>query len=432
LKQLQDSDARRLVRTLDQEIRSRGRGSIRAVDRAAGYREGWWQHRAASGDIGLRQLLEVLDHLGLHPVGFLRKALGTEGDLELDRPRGLPPEIVAKALDRLNGGEERSGIGKTFLDTLDHRRYSEPREVAKLSAWAVDHAELALLPGLLGVAGSALRLLIQLDEAEHAIHAGIEIAEQQGDRVSVGNLLRRLSYVVADRGDRGEAFRLAERAALLFLRLGDSCGLGKATVEQGIWLYYLGRFEESIEAHKSALALLPESCASYLCTVHQYLGLNCRELGRPQEALRYVADADRIAVAAGIEEWARSKLVWLRARICSDLGELDEAALLFSAVAERFRTLHRGEAALATCELVRIHLLRKRPGEAYLAATSMRALVEPLRHNKIISAAISDLLRCGRSGLTLALVQRVQLRIEDERKHHQKMWQSLTASKKST
>jgi len=307
----------------------------------------------------------------------------------------------------------------------DQQRYQEPQEVVKLTEWAADHVELPLLPRLLGVAGSALRLLILLDEAEHTIHAGIEIAELQGDRAAVGKLLQRLSYIVGDRGDRVESLRLAERAALVFLRIRDWSGLGKATVEQGIWLYHLKRYQESIEAHKAALDLMPESCPRYRCTAYQYLGLNWRQIGEPQKAMQYLIEAESVAVAAGIEEWARSKLIWLRARIHTDLGELDQAVLLLSVVVESFRDLHPGEAALATCDLVRVHLLRKQPEYAYLAATSMRALLEPLRHNKIISAAIGDLLGCSQAGLTLALVKRVQARIEDERKHRQLMWQSL-------
>ncbi|MCP4662243.1 MAG: hypothetical protein GY856_43120 [bacterium] len=204
MKRLQETDAERLVRTLDQEIRSRGRGSIRAVDRAAGHREGWWQHRAESGNITVHQLLKVLDHLGLDPVGFVRRALGAEGGLELDRSRGKPPEIVAKAWDRVRSGAEGSGVGATYLDTLDQQRYQEPGEVVRLALWAVDHVELEFLPRLLGVAGSAWRLLILLDEAEHAIHAGIEIAQQQDDLAAVGN------RAVTRSGPRASSFGFAQ------------------------------------------------------------------------------------------------------------------------------------------------------------------------------------------------------------------------------
>ncbi len=422
MKRLLGTDAQQLVQTLDQEIRSRGHGSIRAVDRAAGHSEGWWQHRAESGNITVHQLLKVLDHLGLDPVGFVRRALGAEGELELDRPRGNPPEIVVKAWNRIRSGEEGRGIGGTYLDTLDQQRYQEPGEVVRLTRWAVDHVELELLPRLLGVAGSAWRLLILLDEAECAIHTGIEIAQQRDDRAAVGNLLQRLSYVVADRGDHAEALRMSEQAAVIFLRCGDRLALGKSLVDQGIWLYYLDRPQEAIEAQKAALDQLPAGPSRNRCTALQCMGFAHQRLGDLDAALENVIAAQEAAL--GIEEWAKGKLMWLRARIHADLGQLDQAACHFREVVDVFHTLHYGETALATCELVRIQLLQERPTDAYLTATSMRALLEPLRHNRIISAAIGDLLRCGRAGLTLALVKRVKTRIEGERKQGQ-VWRSL-------
>ncbi len=143
----QRSDAERLVKRLDQEIRSRGHGSIRAVDRAAGHKSGWWQHRAEAGDLQIHQLLTVLDHLGLDPVKFLRRSLGSESRLELDRPGGEPPEIVARAWKRFHADDEGT-IGADLLDTLDRQRYQKPTEAVNLALWAVDHVELALLPRL--------------------------------------------------------------------------------------------------------------------------------------------------------------------------------------------------------------------------------------------------------------------------------------------
>ncbi len=425
MKQKQGSVSRRIIQAMDQEIRGRGHGAIRRADRAAGYGESWWQHRVKSGEIKVSQLLSLLDHLGLDPVAFMRRALGAEDGLELDRPHGTPPDIVVRAWQRLESGDEGDGLGETYLTTLDRRRYHKPKEVMEQALWAVDYVELALMPRLLGVAGSALRLLIKLAEAEQAIHAGLEIAQQRGDQATVANMLRRLAYVVADRGDRVEALRISERAALAHLRLGDRSGLAEATVDQGIWLHYLNRFEEANATHKSALDLLPEASARYRCTAYQNLGLNCRELGEPREALRYVREAESVAAAGEIEEWATSNLIWLRALVHVDLGELDQAETLLSVVVETFRELHHGKTALATCDLVRVHLLQKRPEDAYLTAMSMRALLEPLRHHKLISAAIGDLIRCGRASLTLALVESVKSRIEDERQRDQEMWQAL-------
>jgi len=422
LKEIQGYGSERLVRALDREIRSRGHGAIRAVGRALGYGGGWWQHRVASGDIGVRQMLGVLDHLGLDPVKFVRRTLGEEESLELDRPRGEPPEIVARAWERLYSEAEVTGVGTAYLETLDRQRYREPEEVVTMATWAIDHVELELLPRLLGVAGSAYRLSIRLEESAHAIHTGVEIAESQNDQSAVGNLLQRLSYVVADRGDRHEALRLAERAAMIFLRLGDHQAFGEALVAQGTWLFYLERFEEAIGTQEAALDHVDSSALRHRCAAFQIMGLAHQQLGLLNAALDNFGAAQE--AAKGIEDWARGKIIWLRARIHADLEQLEQAAELFKEVVEIFCGLHHGETTLATCELVRIQLLQGQPETAYSTATTMRALLEPIRSNQIISAAIGDLLRCGRAGLTLALLKRVEAQIENERQRDQ-AWRSL-------
>ncbi|HEX9734004.1 MAG TPA: tetratricopeptide repeat protein [Thermoanaerobaculia bacterium] len=415
-----DESARCLIGMLDEEIRGRGWGAIRGVDRVVGRDRGWWQNRVKAGDLSVVQLLTVLDHLGIEPGRFLRKALGGEPGWELDRPRGEPPEIVVRAWERVRAGKEGKGVGRDYLDSLDERRYEEPWEVERLALQDVDDVELPLLPRLLGVAGSALRLLIRLDEAEHAIHAGIGISLEREDQMAVGDLLQRLAFVVADRGEYADALGIAERAAILYLRTGDRIGVAKALVDQGIWLYYLGRPQEAIIAFESALRDLPARATLHRFTALQDLGLCHQILGDVEKALRYLSAAEELTPNANAE----GKLSWFRSSIHRDLGQLEEAESQLCRTVEIFRGLHHGEAALTTCDLVRIQLLRGRPGDAYLTATSMRALLEPLRHNKVISAALGDLLRCGQAGLTLALVEQVRARIESERKRKQ-AWQLL-------
>ncbi|MCP4593373.1 MAG: tetratricopeptide repeat protein [bacterium] len=417
---MQETAACRLILVLDREIRSRGHGSIRAVDRAMGRTGGWWQQRVAAGDLSLGQLLKVLDHLGLEPVRFCRKVLGGEDGPDLDRPRGEPPEIVLRARDRLRAGTEGKGIGKTYLETLDQQRYEEPERVVKLALWAVDHVELPLLPRLLGVVGSALRLLLRLDDAEHAIHAGIEIVQGRDAQTVVGDLLQRLSYVVADQGDHAEALRLAEKEVMTYLRVGDRIGLGKALVDSGMWLYYLDQPRESINTQEAALERLPDSLPRSRCTAFQFIGLSYRRLGDPESAIKYLRKAE--ATAVGIEDWAMAKLTWLKGEIHMDLGQFDEAASDLWKVVEFFRERHPGETVLAACDLVRVQLLQGRLADAYQTATLISALAEPLRHNRIISAAIGDLSRCGQAGLTLALVEQVKARIKSQGKQFRR-WQ---------
>ncbi len=413
MRRFQKSDAERLVERLDREIRARGHGSIRAAERAVGFEAGWWQHRADTGEIKVHQMLAILDHLGLDPVGFVRSSLGADRGLELDRPRGKPPEIVAKARARFQSGEDGAGLGDCFIRKLDKQRHDNPAETWKIAQWGVDHVELARLPHLLGVAGSALWALLRLDEAEHAIQAALEIARREGDRVIVGGLLGRLSYVISARGDRVEALRIAERAAVSSLRAGNKDDVGRALVAQGICLYYLDRPAETIEALQVALDYLAPESARNRFAVFQVSGLAYQSLGDHPAALEEI-DAAREALPAG-NRWAKGKLQWLRARIYAEMRHLRAASTALEEVIAIFHELHHGETALAICELVRLQLAHGQSRAAYETATATRAFLHPLRHNRIISKAIGDLLRHGQAGLTLALVQRVVGQIESER-----------------
>ncbi len=83
-------------------------------------------------------------------------------------------------------------------------------------------------------------------------------------------------------------------------------------------------------------------------------------------------------------------------------------------VFDRFCEYKNGEEALLICDLVKVQLLRNKGEDAYRTAASMMKLLEPLRADKVVSAAIAELLRSGKDGLTLALVERIQGKIEGE------------------
>ena len=140
------------------------------------------------------------------------------------------------------------------------------------------------------------------------------------------------------------------------------------------------------------------------------------------------AAMDSIVAASAVmppgDDWARAKLLWLKASVHLDLNEISPAVATLEEVIAILVDIHPGEAALATCELVRVFLHQGQGEAAYKAAISMRAFVEPFRYNRIISAAIGDLLRSGQKGLTLALVKRVMKQIEGERQDCQS-WHSL-------
>ncbi len=334
------------------------------------------------------------------------------------------------------GGEERSleeeiaAVDSTkLLKRLDAERYKNPRRAVNLAVKVVDRVDVADLPTLLGVAGSAYRLWkVRLDEAQHCIHAGMEIAEEKGDRSTVGDLLQRLSYVIGDRGTYADALGISERAMTIYLRLGNMARVGQTQVDHAMFLNYLGRYKEAIEASKAALMLLPESEVRHRFSAHQHLADTYRKLGKLEKALHHVKVASKSASEAG--SFLEGKLYWVEAAILIDLKRFEEGEDRLHRAIALLRSAHYGEMALAMTELVRILLLQGRHVDAWKTAMTMRELVWPLEKNKIISAAVRSLVWARRGTLTLSLVDRAKEAIEKARGRHD--WHSLAVRSSQT
>lgn len=425
MKSLQKGISRSLIKALDQEVRSRGRGAITSLEQALGQSTGWWHYHSASGTLDLHWFLASLEHLGLDPVLFIRRHLGDEHGLNFDRPQEPAPELVSVAQERFREQIPGTGVGRALLESLDERRRTQPEEALKLALMAVEHVELELLPMLCGVIGSALRLLLRLDDAAHWLQLGLRETAHSGDILNHGHLLRRYSYVLAERADFLGAAETAEKATLLLLRGGDETGSAKGWVEQGMWLLYLNQTDGSRSCLELSLRLLPDSEHRYRCTSRHCLALVAQKQGNLETALQCIQIA--AAEAPGSEEREKAKFLWLAAKIQADLGEVEDAISTLSEAIRILHRLHPGEAALATCDLVAIYLQAGRCREAYTTAHSMVALLEPLKENRIVSRAIAELLRAGEEGLSLTLLERVSTRIEDERKNL-RTWRRLRLS----
>ncbi len=408
--------SRRLLQALDRELRKLRRGAITELERSVlGVKDtnGWWQNRVKAGYINTAQLFAVFDFLKLDPVRFMREAVGQEDGLELHRPRGEAPEIVRRAWQRFHAGDDAFGsVKEDLLQSLDRMRYEHATKAARIAEEVVDYCPVELLPRLLGVTGSCWRLLARLDPAEHAIIAGLQIAKLQGNRAALGALFQRLAYVFWERAKPEAALTLAERATTAHLRCGNPVAVAKTLVDQGIWLNLLARQEEAIAVQEIALKWLPQEEKHNRFAAFQNIGLNYRELGKTELALRYSDQA--MVEVVGLPKVEHDRAKWLRGNLRADLGELEEAVALLEEAVKGLAQAHLGDMALAACDLVRVHLSRGQPRAAFRAATVFRRLVEPLRDNKTVSTAIADLLRNGEDGLTLALAMEFQTQIEGE------------------
>jgi len=413
---VKNPDAQKIVDALDREIRLRGRGAISAVNRHFGHERGWWHQRADAGSLGVGEMAAILDFLGMDPLRFVREVFADESNapaaLGLSSPRTRPPDLVLKAQARFQEDGTGGILDESFLETLDSIRYTEPHSALDKAVWGADHVKGDLIPKFLGILAAIFRHLVRLDDAEHALFAAISMAGSQEDHPTTAVLIQRLAYVVAERTELNTALMISEKAMSAFLRCGDAAGAARAIVDQGLWLSRLGRSEEMIRVGSIALQWLPKDDSRNRCAIHQTMALNYRALGRLQEAVHYLDLAEDLADTNA--SLAQDKILWLRGLLQADFGNLQEAEEILVDVFDRFCEYKNGEEALLICDVVKVQLLRNKGEDAYQTAASMMKLLEPLRNDKVVSAAIAELLRSGQDGLTLALVERIRAKIEGE------------------
>ena len=416
--------ARDFIQAIDAELERRGWGSIARMERALGVEDqGWWQNRRRSRDLYIGPMMQILDHLGLDPVLFMRKVVGYQGGVELDRPHGKPPEFVQLAWKRFREVDAEAGtLDPGSLRLLDRMRFEKPQEAVDQAVSWIEFCPRDVLPSLLGAAGSALRFLIRLDEAEHALYAAVRMAEELADQQTLGELLQRLAYVVFEKNEKERALSLAEMATMAHLRCANRIGVGRSLVDQGQWLRSLGRYQQAIAVQRMALEWLPEEEQHNRAAAFLELAQTRRALGQVEEAFKSLELAEVEAATLPRLEQHRTK--WLRAMLCADQGDLNRASSLLEEVVDGLHSIHLGFMGLAVCDLVIVEIQRENLSAALQSRKKLLPLMEPLQQYKTASQAIVDLLEATQGTLTLALAQDIKSRIESELRNRI-LWQRL-------
>ncbi len=227
--------------------------------------------------------------------------------------------------------------------------------------------------------------------------------------------MQRFSYVAADRGDCFRAYRLARRATRAYSFVGDRVGMGKAMVDQGIWLERLGWVADAVVALESALAhwLPKRGCQRSRMAAFHGLAVCHQKLGQPRAAAGYLEQA--LASGARLGSLEKAKLVWFQGTVARDAGEHEEAERFLEASLEMHRELSSPFGmALVSVDLVQVQVLRRDAAAAYSMARRMVEVMGALKRNRRASAAVAAIARCGldSSGLSLALVERVRGQLE--------------------
>lgn len=149
------------------------------------------------------------------------------------------------------------GFGK-YVELRD-KVSEQPRFVIENGGSFIRAADERLAPRLLAVIGSAFRKLLKLDEAGYCFRGAETLAAKNQDDWALADTWQRMAFVYYDCGEVAISLKLAENAAITFNRLQDRAGLGRATLDQGIWQGHLGHYEYSKQLFEASLELLPPS-----------------------------------------------------------------------------------------------------------------------------------------------------------------------------
>ncbi len=461
------------IRVILDQLRSwfqrMGRGSATRVVEALGLHPSYfsekWSRPPATFDVGA--LLAVLKFLGIDAATFFRGLdPGSTGGEILEGPEPIE-ETATPATRRavriacrrmrdelgldtgdlgVTGGkavaveegrlpadgaardaDPGTTLGVGWLEDLDRQRQADPEGVVRELADHIDRIEPALLPRALGIWGSALRTMIEIEAAAYVNRHGCRLAEVAGDDRAVADLYQRRSLIVADAGDHGRALALARLAVGIYLSIGDQAGAGRALMACGRWLYYLGRARAAIKASRQALEILPEDEKEHRLAARHGLAHYYLAAGEPSSAEKEALRAESQAAAAGPR--ARAKLPWLRGSICRQLGRRKEAAGHLQQAVEMLQHLHHGEMLLASLELIRVLLEQDEPEQARQVCSAVYRRIKSRAENPIIAAALLDLLRLDSRALRLDRIRRIEANIRQAQRQKdakaRRAWRAL-------
>lgn len=411
---------------LQRRFRIAGRGAVSRVQEQLQLGAGYFRdlRRPGRQRFDLRILLEALGALGVDAAEFFSSVLGSADPMDtfLAEAAALrcklkrDPKILV-LVDQRPDEFEAIPCDQQALDDL---RLEDPRRAMKKILSEVSRTADEEIPMLLGVYGSCCRLLGQEQVAHLVLARALEMASEQDDLETLGDLQQRSCFVLASRTDYEGALALSEKAMLTHVLAGNLIGIGKNLVSQGFFLASMERFDEATRVWQRAMDYLPIDSTRPDVRTNRFscylnIGVICLKSGDLENAKRSCAQARNVAAVVNNENLG--KAIWLEAPIFKKEGDLQKACLLLHEALELYREINPISAALIAIDLVRLQLKIGRTVTAYETAKAMATLVKPLESNKVASAAITELVRCAIAGrgLTASLLDEISRGIEKER-----------------
>lgn len=271
----------------------------------------------------------------------------------------LCEESLAACFDEPQRGTELAELAVAAAEAM--RRDPEndsPRLTADLAALA--WAQLA----------NARRVTSDLHAAGHAFAtASQRLDAGTGDALPRARLLSFKASLAADRQQYSEAIALAERAAHLYRRLGDSHAYGRTRIKQATFQAYADELESACDLLAGALLDVdPGSEPRLALAAHLNRASYLDQLDRHDEAVVELAAAEPLASAA----LDRVRWEWLAGRVAGHLGQPERAETLLTAARDAFMEHGVGyDFALVSLDLAALYAEQGRSGDMKRLAEEM-------------------------------------------------------------
>ncbi len=281
---------------------------------------------------------------------------------------------------------------KISLESLEELAREEPTRAIHRAEALVGEVSLEKLPRLLAIAGTAYRRLERLDDAMHLL---LEAERKATDPLDLGDIKQRLAYVIAARGGLDGAIAKVLEAQNLFLLVGDESALGRALVDQGMFLFHRDQLPAAALCLERALQRLGEGEVRNRFSALVGLAL-CVGAEDPDRADRLLAEALPLAERSG--RAMRWKWSWARARLLETRGDPRSAREALETLCEEYlRRGHFLDASLAAVDLVRIAQGEGHSPEVY--AELIRRIAFSLPEEGLAASALTRLWACCLRGV---------------------------------
>ena len=267
---------------------------------------------------------------------------------------------------------------------------SEPQAAFAQSKVALRLVDPRLRPRVLGILGTSLRVLGDLDGALRVLEVADTEARSCKDYWAAGDALQRQAAVFEYQGELERALRLASEAQAVYASLGDLRSMGRATVDRAAFLAQLDRPRESILAYKGALKLLPRQEHANRFAAFVGLARTYANCGHRREALDWARAATHHS--AGLGEMLLASGRELHGLLAFQEGRLSEASGAFREATEIYRS--KGaflDCAFATVWLCICLLEAGQPEEVESLAVASSQLIGHLKGSRFAAGAVAEL-----------------------------------------